>query len=68
MTKCNKCNIELNTIDDICPLCKSEIKNKGESIYPVIKNNLTNKLLMKKISYYIIRKTKNGGFYYGIQR
>ena len=49
MSKCSKCNVELNTISDICPLCNSEIKNKDESIYPVIKNNLTKKLLMKKI-------------------
>lgn len=49
MTKCNKCNIKLNTSGDICPLCNSEIKNNGNSIYPIIKNNLSKQLLMKKI-------------------
>ena len=49
MAKCSKCKIELNTVSDICPLCNSEIKNKEESIYPVIKNNLTKIILMKKI-------------------
>jgi len=49
MTKCSKCNVELNTVSDICPLCNSEIKNNNDSIYPVVKNNLTKTLLMKKI-------------------
>ena len=49
MVKCNKCNVELDTIADICPLCNSEVKNKKNTTYPVIKNNLTKSLLMKKI-------------------
>ena len=49
MTRCKKCNVELDTISDICPLCNSEIKNKGDSVYPFIKNNLTKSLMMKKI-------------------
>lgn len=49
MVKCNKCNVELNTISDVCPLCNSEIKNNGDSIYPYIKSNLTKSSLMKKI-------------------
>ena len=49
MTKCNKCNVELDTISDVCPLCNSEIKNKDTSSYPFIKNNLTKSSLMKKI-------------------
>lgn len=49
MAKCTKCNIELNTISDICPLCNSEIKNRDASIYPVIKNNLNKSSLMKMI-------------------
>ena len=49
MAKCTKCNIELNTISDVCPLCNSEIKNKDNSIYPVIKNNLNKSSLMKII-------------------
>ena len=49
MAKCNKCNIELNTISDACPLCNSEIKNNDDSVYPFIKNNLTKASLMKKM-------------------
>lgn len=49
MVKCNKCNVEVDTVSDVCPLCNSEIKNKDESTYPVIKNNLTKALFMKKI-------------------
>lgn len=49
MTKCNKCNIKLNTSGDICPLCNSEIKNTGDLVYPIIKNNLAKSMLMKKI-------------------
>ena len=33
MTKCSKCNVELNTVSDICPLCNSEIKNKIDTEY-----------------------------------
>lgn len=49
MTKCNKCNVILDTVLDICPLCNSEVKNTGDASYPVIKNNLTKSLMMKKI-------------------
>lgn len=49
MVKCNKCNVELDTISDVCPLCNSEINNKKDTTYPFIKNNLTKELLMKKL-------------------
>ena len=49
MAKCNKCNVELNTVSDVCPLCNSEVKNNDDSVYPFIKNNLTKSSLMKKI-------------------
>lgn len=49
MVKCNKCNVELDTISDVCPLCNSEIRKKDDTSYPFIKNNLTKESLMKKI-------------------
>lgn len=49
MGKCNKCKVELDTINNVCPLCNSEIKNNGNGVYPIIKNNFTKASVMKKI-------------------
>lgn len=40
MSKCKKCNIEIDVPSNICPLCKSEIDYNEEATYPIIKKGL----------------------------
>ena len=50
MSKCIKCNVEVNSVTNRCPLCNSELKKwkKEDSIYPN-KVNVLNNALVKKI-------------------
>ena len=50
MSKCLKCEVEVNSVNNRCPLCNSELKkwNKEDSIYPN-KVNILNHALVKKI-------------------
>ena len=49
MLKCEKCNIDLDVIDNKCPLCNSIIEDsdKSDSSYPVLKPIVSNKLFKK---------------------
>ena len=49
MSKCIKCDVEVNSVTSRCPLCNSELKkwNKEDSIYPN-KVNVLNHALVKK--------------------
>ena len=55
MKKCDKCNVLLDIIDNECPLCNSEIKEKKnfESSYPELKPVINNHLF-RKILLFII--------------
>ena len=49
MLKCEKCNVDLDIIDDKCPLCNSVIEKdkKFDASYPVIKPVVSNKTFRK---------------------
>ena len=49
MLRCEKCNVDLDVIDNKCPLCNSVIEcdNKYVSSYPIIRPIVSNKLLKK---------------------
>lgn len=51
MKKCFKCNVNINTNVDSCPLCKSPIKGneKTYDVFPVIMNNYNNHTLLYKL-------------------
>lgn len=55
MSKCIKCEVEVNSVNNRCPLCNSELKkwNKEDSIYPN-KVNILNHALVKKIILLIV--------------
>lgn len=52
---CNKCNVDLDIIDNRCPLCNSEINefDNFKSSYPKIKRLVT-KVLYRKIILFIV--------------
>ena len=54
MLKCEKCNIDLDVIDNKCPLCNSIIDDSDnfDSSYPVLKPIVSNKLF-KKLLFFV---------------
>ena len=50
MKKCNRCNVFINSSDNICPLCKSIIKDdKVDDVFPVINKGKNYNDLVEKI-------------------
>ena len=47
MSKCVKCKVSLDIINNRCPLCNSEVKKTSNSTYPKIKQKVTNVLFRK---------------------
>ena len=63
MSKCIKCDVEVNSVTSRCPLCNSELKkwNKEDSIYPN-KVNVLNHALVKKFILLIVVLCSVGTF------
>lgn len=54
MNRCRKCNVNIHTSEDICPLCQNKINLKeSNSIYPVVKSKYKFHKLLIKISLFI---------------
>lgn len=51
MKKCYKCNVELNTISNTCPLCHNDLgkETKSSSVFPVVPTRYTRHNLLYKI-------------------
>ena len=51
MRKCFKCNININTNVEECPLCQSPLKGKEKTddVFPVIMSNYNNHTLLYKL-------------------
>lgn len=50
MSKCTKCNVEINSSTSICPLCQTPIKiSKTEDVFPEIQFNFKNHNLFLNI-------------------
>ena len=49
MNRCEKCNVELDIIDNCCPLCGSEVKTNKDSTYPRINYHISSHLIRKII-------------------
>lgn len=54
MTKCKKCDIELDTLGSSCPLCGTKITKNADSTYPEIKSKLTSSFVKKLLRFIVI--------------
>ena len=51
MKKCFKCNVNINSNTDDCPLCKTPLssKEKGNDVFPIIITKYKNHYMIYKI-------------------
>ena len=58
MKRCNKCKINFNTRDNICPLCQNNlIGTNDEDIFPENINLKTNTLILKSLLFISLSTT-----------
>lgn len=54
MVRCNKCDVEVNTLSEHCPLCNGIIPKNEYNIYPYTKKIITSNVLRKILLFIVI--------------
>jgi hypothetical protein len=51
MKHCDKCDIDINTNEKVCPICQAKIKGESNSVYPKLKNQTVD-IVLKFIAFF----------------